>query len=146
MTVTLGVFLLNLRTCICATWETAMEPHRASWPIFQPSQPTSNYTLLPSLVGVSAEWVVTLGRAFSPGVSPCVPLRKPLFEAFLTGFSQKNRKNEKIIRNGSLRKRSSTTRPKTRATHQHPGEVGGHGRSHGLNRTTFGARPPGSWA
>jgi hypothetical protein len=61
-------------------------------------------------------------------------------------LSRKIRKIKTFLRNGSLRERSSTTRPKIGATHQHPSEVGGHGRSHGLNQTTFGAKRPGSWA
>ena len=71
-----------------------------------------------------------MGGGTGPGVSHQV-------------FSGENRK---MLRNGSLRKHSSTGRPKTRATHQNPSEVGGHGRSHGLTQTTFDVRLLGSWA
>ena len=40
-------------------------------------------------------------------------------------YSNQNPWKSENIRNGSLRKRSSTARPKTRATHQHPNDVGG---------------------
>jgi hypothetical protein len=126
--------VLYYRTAFATHRKRPWRPHKASWPILQPSQPTSNYMLLPSLVGESGEWVVTPGQAFFTRRSSKRFSPKTVISSVSDQIFPKNRKIKTFLRNGSLRNGSSTTRPKTRATHQQTSEVGGNGRSHGLTK------------